>query len=141
MSLAEAARRGLIPQPLIPQPVIKDSGRNFKQGILGGARQTPQPKGRTVKPVRGSMNGSERRYAAHLEHRVRKGEVAAFWFEPVKFRLADKTWLTVDFMVKGHLEDDSAVKLKVQSEAYWVFPVKLVREKPHNVFHVREVGR
>jgi hypothetical protein len=122
--------------------------------VLGLPKRLPQPKGRTVRPVRGSMNGTERRYAQHLEHRVRKGEVAAFWFEPVKFRLADKTWFTVDFMVMlaegqielheckgGWVEDDAAVKMKVQSEAYWIFPVKLVREKPRGCFLITEIGR
>lgn len=99
------------------------------------------------------MNQSEARYAKHLEWRRQRGEIAAFWYESVKFRLADKTWYTPDFKVmkadgqielhelKGWMQDDAAVKLKVASEAYWIYPVILVREKPTNVFTLKEVGR
>lgn len=133
-------------------PPVKDRILSYTANSLPG-EGLPQPKGRTVRAVRGTMNGSEQRYAQHLDYRIRKGEIVAYWFEPLKFRLADKTWYAVDFLVmladgllelhelKGFLEDDAAVKMKVQAEAYWVFPVKLIREKPKNVWQVREVGR
>lgn len=113
----------------------------------------PFPRGRTSRPVRGSMNGGEKRYAQRLENRRLAGEIAGYWFEAVKFRLADKTWYSPDFLVmlsdgrlelhefKGWMEEDANVKLKVTSEAYWLFPVILVREKPQNVFTLRSLDR
>lgn len=78
--------------------------------------------------------------------------MAGFWFEALKFRLADKTWFTSDFLVmakdgllsihelKGWMEDDAAVKVKVTAEAYWLFPVLLVREK-RGAFTLTTIGR
>lgn len=105
-----------------------------------------RPRGRTTRPVRGHMNGMEARYAAHLERQRQRGEIARFDFEAVKFRLADKTWYTPDFLVmlptgllelhecKGWMEEDANVKLKVTAEAYWLFRVVLVKERPRGVF-------
>lgn len=87
-------------------------------------------KGRTRKPP-GTMNRLESAYAQHLALREKAGDVAWFAYEPIKLRLADKTFLTVDFFlmlptgeleaheVKGSfLEDDAAVKLKVAAAMY-----------------------
>ena len=73
------------------------------------------------------------------------GEVAWFRFEGIKLRLADKTFLTVDFAVMlsgGQMEmhdckgskavytDDARVKMKVAAEAYpFVFRVAYPRTK------------
>ena len=112
----------------------------------------PFPKGRAGRPVRGSMNGTEARYAKHLDRRKLLGEIAWYWFEEMKFRLADKTWYCPDFMVmhadgmlelhevKGWMMDDAAVKLKVASALYWSFPVYVIREKPVGVFTLRRIG-
>jgi hypothetical protein len=86
------------------------------------------------------MNKLEARYAAYLELRRRNNLIAGFWYETIKFRLADRTWYTPDFLVqrhdgsleihetKGFLRDDANVKLKVTADLYWLFPVFLVRE-------------
>lgn len=112
----------------------------------------PVPRGRAVRPVRGTMNRSEGRYAKHLAAQMARGELAGFWFEPIKFRLADKTYYSPDFLVmlpdgrlelhevKGWMEDDAAVKLKVQAETYWLFPVRLARET-RGAWTITEVGR
>jgi len=109
----------------------------------------PVARGRIARPVRGQMNGSEQRYAHRLELLRITGQVAWWAFEPVKFRLADKTWYTPDFLVmqndgalelhelKGWMEEDANVKLKVTSETYWMFRVMLVREKPKDIFNPR----
>lgn len=81
----------------------------------------------------GRMNNTESAYASHLGLLQLAGEVAAFDFEPLKLRLADKTYYTIDFLVqlpdgsleahevKGHMEDDAAVKVKVaQEKAPWL---------------------
>jgi hypothetical protein len=99
------------------------------------------------------MNGTEKRYAQRLEHRRLTGDIAGYWFEAIKFRLADKTWYSPDFLVmladgrlelhevKGWMEEDANVKLKVTAETYWLFPVVLVREKPQNVWTLRTMDR
>lgn len=81
----------------------------------------------------GSLNKTEASYAAVLEVRKRRGEIAWYSFQPMKLRLADKTTYTPDFgvmlqdglfelhEVKGHWEDDARVKIKVAAELYWMF--------------------
>lgn len=87
----------------------------------------------------GTMNNTEKAYAAHLDLLHKAGEVLWFRFEGVKLRLADNTFLTVDFAVmtaSGLLEmidvkgspaiytDDAKVKMKVAADTYpFVFKV------------------
>lgn len=77
------------------------------------------------------MNKTERSYANHLELRRRAGEILRWDFEPEKLRLADRTFITVDFRVilpdgtvefhdtKGSkgagyfVREDAAIKLKL----------------------------
>ena len=87
-----------------------------------------------------TMNRMETRYAEHLSMLVSAGLIAGYWFESIKVRLANRTWYAPDFLVmlpagqlelhevKGFMEDDAAVKLKVTAEIYRLFPLKLVRE-------------
>ena len=56
------------------------------------ARARPQP-------VPGTMNKTEEAYAGHLRLLMLAGEVLHYEFEPLKLRLADKTFYTPDFMV------------------------------------------
>lgn len=83
--------------------------------------------------VVGKMNQAEARYAAHLNDRKIAGEVQDWTFEAIKLRLADKTFYSPDFLVitregllelhevKGFMEDDAAVKLKVAAETFPCF--------------------
>jgi hypothetical protein len=85
------------------------------------------------------MNKMEQAYAHHLELLLRSEEIKWFRYEALKFRLADKTFYTPDFIVmakdgtleahevKGHWEDDARVKIKVAAE---MFPVKFIAVKP-----------
>lgn len=94
------------------------------------AKQSPQPRGGRTQHKPGVMNKREARYAAELELRRRAGEIKQWAFEAVKFRLADRTFYTPDFVVwnndgtmecveiKGWMEDDAAVKWKVVQELY-----------------------
>jgi hypothetical protein len=78
----------------------------------------------------GTMNRLEAAYAQQLKLRQVAGEVEWFAYEALKLRLAPKTFLTVDFFVmlangsleahevKGNIEDDAAVKLKVAATLY-----------------------
>lgn len=78
----------------------------------------------------GVMNNLETLYAEHLEAKLRRGEIRAYDFEPVKLRLADNTFYAPDFRVirhdyaieyhevKGHWEDDARVKIKVAASLH-----------------------
>jgi len=77
-----------------------------------------------------SMNKTEAAYDAHLGLLVHAGEVLWRKFEGVKLRLADNTFYTCDFAVlardgilemheiKGFMQDDAAVKIKVAAAMY-----------------------
>lgn len=89
----------------------------------------------------GQMNKLEQAYSEHLEALKAAGEILWWKFEGVKLRLADNTFLTVDFAtmradglmemreVKGFMLDDAAVKLKVAASIY-PFRFILVRARP-----------
>jgi hypothetical protein len=78
----------------------------------------------------GVMNGTEKAYALHLEARKQSGAVLWYKFEGMKFRLADGTFYTPDFIVldssgfmeahevKGFWTDDARVKIKVAADLY-----------------------
>ncbi len=81
----------------------------------------------------GQMNRTEAAYDLHLEVRTRAGEILWRKFEGLKFRLADNTFYTPDFVVmtarfelechevKGAwaiYEEDAKVKVKVAAEMY-----------------------
>lgn len=73
------------------------------------------------------------------------GEVDRITFESMKFRLADGTWYTPDFIVimadgsieahevKGFRRDDALVKFKVAAESYpwirWIMVEKLPKKR------------
>ena len=87
-----------------------------------------------IKPARGPtdrMNKTERRYADYLEA-CRMGREFIWWgYACMKFRLADDTWYTPDFIViprlsilevhevkGGFIREDSKIKFKVCKELY-----------------------
>ena len=85
----------------------------------------------------GEQNKTEARYDAHLVDLKAMGRIEAFAFEPFKLRLAGRCWLLIDFAVrtragvvlidvKGFMEGDAAVKLKVCAERYPWMPLYLV---------------
>jgi hypothetical protein len=88
----------------------------------------------------GQMNRTEAAYASHLDLLKTAGEILWYRFEGIKLRLADNTFLTVDFAVmmadgtlemhecKGYMEEDANVKLKVAAASY-PFRFILVRKK------------
>lgn len=102
--------------------------------------------------VFGKMNRTEARYAAYLNDRKIAGEVQEWHFEPIKLRLADKTFFTPDFMVltrehilelhevKGFMEDDAAVKLKVAAEAFPCFRFLLCVPSRAG-WQIKEIGK
>lgn len=78
----------------------------------------------------GAMNKTEEAYARHLEGLRATGEVLWFRFEGLKFRLADNTFYTPDFVVmtktglmearevKGFWRDDARAKIKIAADLY-----------------------
>jgi hypothetical protein len=93
----------------------------------------------------GQLNKTEELYAQRLELLKRAGEIIWYKFEGVKVRLADNTFLTVDFAVltaAGFLEmhdvkgakavftDDARVKMKVAADMYpFIFKAVYPRSK------------
>lgn len=91
----------------------------------------------------GQMNGTEKSYEEYLKQQSLAGQIYSYNFEAVKFKLADKTYYTPDFMVinknlevefretkgtsrgKPFIEDDAAVKIKVAAAMYPQFIFKL----------------
>lgn len=86
----------------------------------------------------GAMNNTEAAYAQHLQGLQHAGEILWHRFEGMKFRLADNTFYTPDFMVmlntgaleahevKGYWQDDARAKIKVAAEMY---PVRFIAVK------------
>jgi hypothetical protein len=92
----------------------------------------------------GQMNATELRYSKTLELKKQAGEILWYHFEGLRFRLADATGYTPDFIVmtstgqleahevkgaKAIFQDDAKVKIKVAASMYpirfiVVFPIK-----------------
>ena len=78
----------------------------------------------------GSLNKTEKSYQDELERRKAAGDVLWHRFEGVKLRLADNTFLTIDFAVmvadgtlemhevKGWWHDDAKAKTKIAASMY-----------------------
>ena len=87
----------------------------------------------------GQMNKTELSYDKSLKEMMAAGIIAWYKFEGIKFRLADNTFYTPDFVVmrdngemevhevKGFWTDDARVKIKVAAEIY---PFKFMAFKP-----------
>jgi hypothetical protein len=86
----------------------------------------------------GTMNKLETAYDEYLQTLHHTGDVLWHKFEGIKLRLADNTFLTVDFAVlpssgvlemhecKGFWQDDAKVKIKVAASIY---PFKFIAVK------------
>lgn len=76
----------------------------------------------------GTMNQAERAYAQTLDAQKLADEIVDWRYEPLRLRLAPKTYYTPDFLVvtgyfelhevKGHWEDDARVKWKCAAELF-----------------------
>ena len=83
----------------------------------------------------GVMNQTETAYSEMLQVRQEAGEIAAWWFEAIKFKLADNCHYSPDFAVLfadgsmefidakggGPIDDKSVVKIKVAAEKFPMF--------------------
>jgi hypothetical protein len=99
---------------------------------------TPPPTSPTVPPSP-YRSKTEARYAEVLQARQAGGEIAQWWFEGLKLRLAHHTFYTADFLVqvndipplelhevKGFWRDDARVKIKVAAQHYPCFVFRAV---------------
>ena len=89
--------------------------------------------GKRHKP--GVMNGTDSKYAETLEALRLEGNVVAWHFEAVTFKLAEALRYTPDFMVEycdgviefvdakggGPIDDKSVAKIKMAAEKFWQF--------------------
>ncbi|WP_151838206.1 MULTISPECIES: hypothetical protein [unclassified Acinetobacter] len=91
----------------------------------------------------GVMNQTERKYANLLESKKMTGEIIYYAFDSIKFRLADKTFYSPDFIVmksgeleahevKGHWEDDARVKIKVAASLHPIPFIAVKRNEKNN---------
>jgi len=100
--------------------------------------------------VPGRMNKTEAEYAARLELLRRAGEIVDYKYESMKFRLADKTWYTPDFVVigkgmiveihevkGGFIREDSEVKFKCAAEQFPWFDFQMHQKKSKQWKRVR----
>lgn len=115
--------------------------------------------GPVVRPARppDGMNKLERRFRdGVLEPAFVRGAIMSYWREPIKLRLAGRTWYTPDWLVslptgehgippapeivevKGFMRDDAAVKLKVAANLYPAFAWWLVTRDKWG-WHARRV--
>lgn len=109
------------------------TGRHFKSFA----------RGRTVRRVAGEMNGLEKAYAAKLGA---DPDVLWFKFEGIKFRLADKTFYSPDFIVmkqngdieihetKGFWEQHAKIKIKVAADQFPFRFVAIQRKKKEWIY-------
>ncbi|TAM50626.1 MAG: DUF1064 domain-containing protein [Paraburkholderia sp.] len=79
---------------------------------------------------RGKMNKTEAAYALQLEAELQAGQILWYRFEAIKLRLADNTFITIDFPVitaagqlefrevKGRWTDDARAKTKIAAAQY-----------------------
>lgn len=100
---------------------------------------TVAPKPSRPRHIHGEMNKTEAAYAEYLNRQRLAGEIISFAFEPAPFKLADRCFYTPDFLVmrgqlfmevhevKGHMEGDAAVKLRVFREKYPEIGLVIVR--------------
>ena len=94
-------------------------------------------RGRTA--TKGDMNSLEKRYADHLRCLQLAGEIHCFAYERHNLKLADKTYYKPDFEVmlpdgtiefhevKGFMQEDANVKLKVAADQFPQYVFRLVR--------------
>ena len=106
--------------------------------------QQYQQQRRNIAPVMRQpqrMNKTEAAFAMTLDILKLGGGILDYWYESLKFRLADRTWYTPDFLViwadgrievvevKGFLRDDAAVKFKACRDKYPWLEWRMMRRR------------
>ena len=92
---------------------------------------------------RGKMNKTEAAYALQLEAELQAGQILWYRFEAIKLRLADNTFITIDFPVitaagqlefrevKGRWTDDARAKTKIAAAQYTFRFLAIQRDGRH----------
>lgn len=119
----------------------KLSGKFDRTAHRGGKVEGLVARGRVRTKREEGMNGLEEAYEREvLTPALQAGEILWYAYEALKLRLADSTFLTVDFFVmtkdgeleahetKGYFEEDAKVKWKV-AVAMYPFRFKLIQKK------------
>lgn len=125
---------------ILNAPGVKSVGVNAK---AFGSPAEPKMKARIETPRHDAkMNKLEASYSRYLEDRRVIGEIYQWKYEPMKLRLADRTYYSPDFVViawdglvefhetKGFMRDDANVKIKVAAEQFqWARFFLVTRKK------------
>ena len=114
--------------------------RKQVEAKLSGKKPAPARPRAQHEPMR--MNKLEKRFEDEiLRPSVTVGGILSYKFEPIKLRMAKRTWYTPDFLavrsdmvmvvyeVKGFWEDDARVKWKTCAELYPEFVFVAVQHK------------
>jgi hypothetical protein len=119
-------RRGLVFTPNLLKKMGNQPGHNQAQE----PSQLGEILSRTRRIKEKGMNKTEKEFSELLEEAARKGEILRWQFEEVTLKIAPSTRYIPDFIavlpngdwqvfeIKGHLEDDAAVKFKAAAEKY-----------------------
>lgn len=96
----------------------------------------------------------ERKYASKLEGMRRNCEIAAWQYEPITLRLADRTTYRPDFFLlfpdgragfhetKGFWRDDARAKIKMAAEQFpWFFFVAVLWDSKAKIWKFERFGR
>jgi hypothetical protein len=87
------------------------------------------------------MNKTEKEFSEILEEAFQRGEILRWQFEEVTLKIAPSTRYIPDFVavmpngnwqvfeIKGHLEDDAAVKFKAAAEKYPEISFHMLKKK------------
>lgn len=82
------------------KPSITNVSKVSNSLVVGGpAPKGPLAKAQVVRLADERMNKTERKYAQHLDRKLRLGEIARWDFEPVKLRLGPDSFYTPDFRI------------------------------------------
>ena len=121
--------------PELAKSMIEKSRALSDHQSFEGCAPSPKPSRRLARARKPNPGGQvvsklERDYGAHLEALKRSGEIVDYKHQPLKLRLADKTYYNPDYSVhrtddvielvevKGFWEDMSRVKVKVCAERF-----------------------
>lgn len=93
-------RKGTFKLGQLPPEMRKVARRQLGMSPEGEASPAPTKKGKARSNRKhGEMTGVERAYQGTLEARLRAQEIKAFFYEPIRLRLAPQTTYTPDFAV------------------------------------------
>lgn len=105
-----------------PWPSPPDKESNYRVGIIDLRSEQVVLRNHNIPPAKANltprdrgMNKTETKFSHRLEAMKRAGDIVDWRFEALKFRLADMTTYTPDFLVIG---TDGSITL-IDTKAYW----------------------